>query len=59
MITKEKAGWLTKFGRTIHPKKRDYACIKRLLKKLRETCSIDRRHGSGQPRTISTEKKKI
>ena len=25
------------------------------MKKLRETISMDRRHGSGRPRTVSTE----
>ena len=29
--------------------------VKSLLKKIREICSMDRRHGSGPPRTVFTE----
>ena len=39
-------------------KKWDYSSIKRPLKKFRETGSIDRRHGSGQPRTVPTKQNK-
>ena len=35
-------------------KKYDYSSVKRLLKKFRETGSMDRGHGSGRPRTVST-----
>ena len=55
MITKKKAGWITNFGRTIHPKKWDYSSVKRLFKKFKENGSMDRRHGSGHPRTVSME----
>ena len=55
MITKKKAGWITNFGRTIHPKKWDYSSVKRLFKKFKENGLMDRRHGSGHPRTVSME----
>ena len=54
MIMKKKASWLRKFGRTIHTKI-GFFLIKRLLKKSREAGSMDRRHCSGSPRTVSTE----
>ena len=36
-------------------KKWGYSSVKYILKKFRETGSVDRRHGSGQPRTVSTK----
>ena len=56
MIIKKKASRLTKSVRTIQPKKYDYSSVKCLLKQFRETGSMDRRHGSGQPRTVSKDK---
>ena len=39
-----------------HPSKKwEYSSVKPLLKKFRETDSVDRRHGSGWPRTFCTE----
>ena len=55
MITNKKADRLTKFGRIIHPKNGIILLLSNLLKKLRKTGSIDRRNGSGRPRTVSTE----
>ena len=40
----------------IHPENH-YSSVKCLLKKSRETGSMDSRHGSRQPRTVSTKKK--
>ena len=36
----------------------DYSSVKCLLKKFRKNGATDRRHSSGQPRTVSNEKKK-
>ena len=36
-------------------KKWDYSSVKRLIKKIKETGSTDRRPGSGRPTTICTE----
>ena len=47
---------LTKFGTTIHANNGTITPVKCLLKKLRETGSMDRRRASGWPRTVTKEK---
>ena len=46
MITKKKSGQLIKFRKVTYTKKGDYFSVKRLLKKVRKTGSMNRRHGS-------------
>ena len=52
---KEKSWSAYKIWKSHPSKKSDFSSVKCLTKKFRETCSMDRRHGSGQPRTVSME----
>ena len=52
MITKKNPGRVKKIGKNHPSKKWDYSSVKRLLKKFKETGFMDRRYGSGQPRTV-------
>ena len=56
----EEKGWSAYKIWKNHPSKKwDYYSVKRLMKKFRETGSMDRGHGSGRPRTVSTEEEDI
>ena len=52
---KEKSWSTYKIGKNHPSKKWDYSSVKHLLEKFRDTGSMGRRHGSGRPRTVSTE----
>ena len=52
MITKKNPGRVKKIGRTIHPKNGIIPLLSVYWKKFKETGFMDRRHGSGQPRTV-------
>ena len=56
---KEKSWSAYKIWKNHPSKKWDYSSVKRLLKKkISETGSMDRIHGSGRPRIVSTEDNK-
>ena len=52
---KKKSGRLTEIWKNYPSKKWDYSSVKYLWEKFREIGSMDKWHGSGRPRTVSTE----
>ena len=51
----EKSWFAYKIWKNHSSKKWDYSSVKRLLKTFRETGSMNRRQGSGQPKTFFME----
>ena len=52
---KEKDCSASKIWKNYSSEKLNYSAVKRLLKKLRKIGLMDKRQGSGKPRTLSTE----
>ena len=52
---KKKGGLRIKFGKTIHRKTVTYTSVKRLLKRFKDSGTMNRKEGSGRPRSVTVE----